>query len=465
MTPTYFALIVLVAAVFARGERMVMVFIVACLFGGSAAVTIGALGGAPLTPAVFALPFLLFHAIRTTSLADLVRHATDRAAGLWLLVLSCWGVASAIFLPRLFADQVMVLTVNRNSTLGYVVLVPLAPNSGNLTQTGYALGGFVAFVALRSMLAQDPQLKIFCRAVMVLASANIVAAGINLAELFSGVTGFMEVIRNADYAILDGVIEGGLFRISGTFPETSAFAAFTVPLFAFTASLARSGGHGKWPGVLAAVSFALLAFSTSSTAYATLIIYFGIVACGAAWRVLVGGREPSISGTVVIVWGTLVTVCCMVLFVPTVVDRVIEFFELTVYLKLETSSGIERSSWNAQAWSDFVGTYGIGAGLGSTRASSFLLVLLSNVGVIGTVLFVVFVGRVLWPALSRSQSPGAAVSRAAGHAMVAGLIASSISGTVYDIGMMFYVYAAGAAAIAGGAVRRAPTFNSVGMAA
>jgi hypothetical protein len=61
----------------------------------------------------------------------------------------------------------------------------------------------------------------------------------------------------------------------------------------------------------------------------------------------------------------------VILYDPGVLTRVAEFFEVTVVNKLQSSSVIERSSWNEQAWSNFLDTYGAGVGLGSAHHPAF----------------------------------------------------------------------------------------------
>lgn len=442
---TYFALIVLVACLWATGTRMITVFVIACLFGGSAAASIPGLGGAPLTPAVFALPFLLVHALRAGGAGNVTRQITS-GPGPWLAWMVAWGVVGAFLLPRVFLGDTFVNTTDRNSFSLGVSFIPLRPNSTNITQACYAVGGAAAYFLLSALLARDTCLERFRRAVLLLAGLNCLAAVINLAEHLLGFPGVMEFVRNANYAQMDGGEVGGLVRISGTFPEASAFSAFTVPLFAFTASLWRSGPSRPVAGWLALISFALLAFSTSSTAYASLLIYFACLAAAALWRVLWQGKTPVLDAPALILWLGLVIVCCVLLLKPELMARVGDFFQVTLLRKLESSSGVERSSWNAQAWINFVDTFGLGAGLGSARASSFPMVLLSNLGVVGTALFIAFVVQVLRGAFGASDAATAPVARAAGHAVLATLIAASISGTVFDLGMAFYAFAAAAAA-------------------
>ncbi|WP_428419883.1 hypothetical protein [Methylibium sp.] len=425
---------------------MISVFVIACLFGGSAAISLPALGGAPITPAVFALPFLMFRAVQTCGPHALVEHAADPGAGLWLLLTIIWGVLSAYFMPRFFAGDLLVMSTDRTAVLTAVAAAPLKPSTTNLTQACYAIGGFCAFVSMRALLTLGDGLSRLRNALLLLAALNILAALINLAEHHLGMPSVMEYVRNGGYVMMDGGEVGGLIRISGTFPETSAFSAFTAPLFAFLASLWRSKQSRPYSGWLALISLALLAFSTSTTAYGTLLIYFSLLGVAAMWRVLVLRVTPAVGMTAVLIWCVAVAVCCVLLLKPELVTRITDFFDITVVRKLESSSGVERSSWNAQSWSNFIDTYGIGVGLGSARASSFLIVLLSNLGVIGTTFFTVFVVQAFRRASRFSPEPTAPIALAAGHAMLVTLIAASVSGTVFDIGIAFYAFAAAAAA-------------------
>ena len=108
------------------------------------------------------------------------------------------------------------------------------------------------------------------------------------------------------------------------------------------------------------------------------------------------------------------SVGAVALAAPHVFTRVAEFAQATVLSKMQSSSGVERNSWNQQAWSNFRDSYGLGVGLGSARASGFALVLLSNVGLAGTLTG--------WPLAS----------------------ATAHSAAVFDLGIAFYVFAAAA---------------------
>ena len=90
------------------------------------------------------------------------------------------------------------------------------------------------------------------------------------------------------------------------------------------------------------------------------------------------------------------------------------------------------------------------AGLGSARASSFVLVLLSNLGVVGTMIFVIFAIAVFTARLPKydpERNEDIAAVRAAKLGFYAVLVTATISGTVYDLGLTFYILAGGVAAL------------------
>lgn len=444
MTPTLFALFVCAGGLLASVSGALYLQMVFCLFGATAAIALPALGGATITPEVMFLPFLLARALGERGLGGCLRQVSFPDAGFWLLLLAVWGATSAYVLPRMFAGQVQVLAIDRDAMHPGVYLRPLHPMSGHLTQSGYALGAVCAFVAMRALLLRKGRLDDFRDAVLLLAGLNCLAGLVNLAEFYLGLPSVLEYVRTGGYAIFENYEIAGLMRLSGTFAEASGFAGFTLPLLAFSATLWLNKVKAGYSGALALTLLILLLISTSGTAYAGLTIYLSCLAVAFVWRGLVHGKIPRMGA--LIYGGTLglMAISSVILYDPGVVTRVAEFFEVTVVNKLQSSSGIERSSWNEQAWSNFLDTYGAGVGLGSARASTFPLVLLSNVGAFGTLLFLIFLSRVFLRIAPNRALPTAAVPRAARQAVLAALISASVSAGVFDLGVAFYAFAAAA---------------------
>jgi hypothetical protein len=441
MTFTLFAVVVVLAALLSSDGRVVPLHIVLCLFGASSVVEVTALGGATITPAVAFLPVLVARAL---SVGGPPSFRSVPRAGFWLALSAAWGALGALLVPRLLQGRIAILTSDR-SLPGVVEasLVPLHPVSGNVTQTGYAIGAAVSFFAFRRLLLGPMRMPQFAAAVMLLTALNGCAALLNLGEFYFGLPNVLALVRNANYAIFDTYEYAGLARIQGTFSETSAFCTFTLPLFAFTSVLWLRGWHGRWSGALALASLAFLLLSTSGTAYVALAAYGALAGLGWARR---GPplRDARVPRALVAAAACLtVAIGCALVFELGVVRRMESYFSVVVLQKMHSESGMVRATWNRQAWSNFVDTYGLGVGLGSARASSFALVLLSNLGLVGTALYVAFLVNVLRGA---PETPGAphVVRQAARHAVLAAVVAACVSGAVFDLGVAFYAFAAAA---------------------
>lgn len=445
MTPTFFALFVALGALYGWLKDPLLVLMVCCLFGGSAALLLPALGGANITPAVLYIPFLAVFALAQGGTTGFFREIAYPSAGFWLLLLVIWCAVAAYFPPRIFAGDVLVSAVTRDTDSPVRSLIALRPVSGNFTQLGYAIGGFLVFVAVRALLRRDGGLERFVIAVLVLAGMNCLAAIVNLAELYAHFPPLLQYARNANYVIFNGGEIGGVVRITGTFSEASAFSAFTLPLFAFTTTLWLRGIRPRLTSVLAAASLAFLLLSTSTTAYAGLLAYVVCIGTVLAWKGLTHGvwlrYRAIVPATVVAV----MMLCGLALFDSSAAKALVNFFDLTLFNKLQSASGMERSAWNYQAWLNFIQTYGLGVGLGSARASSYPLVLLSNIGMVGALLYVVFLMRLRPVTGVHADATRQAVSAAARQAVLAALFAAAVSASVFDIGMAFYAFAAAAA--------------------
>jgi hypothetical protein len=110
--------------------------------------------------------------------------------------------------------------------------------------------------------------------------------------------------------------------------------------------------------------------------------------------------------------------------------------------KMSTASGIERSSWNRQAIQNFFDTFGLGAGNGSVRASSFPIAVIGSLGIPGVVTYGLFLFSI-WFGKKASAPPATlAIQAAARSACFAWLIAASASGGFIDLGLPFFAFAA-----------------------
>ena len=443
MIPTFFAGLVVLGGAFASSQGAIYMQMFFCLFGAAAAISLPAAGGSCITPAVMFLPFLMLRALKKVNL----QHAFHVSKpGLFLGLTAVWGAVTAYYLPRFFADATKILTVDRASDSDVVTLFPLRPVSGNITQTGYAFGALAAFLAMRTLVRERHGLAHFRNAVLMLGVLNAVAAFINIAEFYLGLPPMLVYVRTAGYAMFDAYEQAGLMRIQGTFSEAWAFARFTLPLFAFAFDLWIRRVRPLYSGVVAFTSLALLLLSTSGTAYFGLAVYGMFFGIAHFLKGLDKRRVPRARALIIAVCLALVALGAAFLFELEIAERITRFFDHTVAKKLNSDSGIERSSWNRQAWNNFLDTYGLGTGLGSSRASSFVLVILSNLGVVGACLFSGFLAYVFGAGRAPNQ-PVSPVTTASRHAVLAGLAGSLMCASVFDLGVGFYTFAAAATVV------------------
>jgi hypothetical protein len=427
------------------------ILLVSTVFGSAAAFNLPSLGGASvLVPSLF----LLFFGLRTFLAfgeQQFFAAFSFPRAGFVLLVLTTFGVASGVFFPRLFEGVAQTMIVERSvGGLSMISLQPLHFSANNITQMVYAVGGLICFAFTFAFFRRTAAPSIFVTAVLIVSIVNLCFAVLDVVTYFSHTEYLLDFVHTANYALLTNNEKGGLKRISGSFPETSAFADFTLVLFGITASLWLDRVRSRLTGIVALLSLLALVLSTSATA---------LVGLGAVLPVLVvrsiaaSRREPG-AGRPMFLFALAVAVPMIVLFVPLflpdVGDSLSEFFNEVVLSKADSDSGRERFMWNAMAYESFLDTSGLGAGLGSARASSYVLVLLSNVGIEGAILFAIFLALILFsnsrtrPWVSQEAS---AVARACKVGVIAGMATAITSGTVYDLGELFYILAGTVAAL------------------
>lgn len=431
------------------------IMVVSTVFGAAAALGLPALGGPTvLVPSLF----LVFFAIRMFMAAGegpLLASMQPGRAGFWLLLLTTFGLLSAIYFPRLLEGVTDTMTVERvSSTRSTIALTPLRFSSNNITQTVYALGGLVCFAAVFAYFRHVGKPEHLIKAILLLAAVDIGFAVVDVVTYFTGTEYLLGFVRTANYALLTASEKGGLKRISGTFPEASAFSEYTLVLFAVVASLWLDRIRSRDTGILTGLLLLALLLSTSATA----LLGLGVVVPYLWTRALLGtmkgstgeGRPVFIAACVALI--PLAVLTTFVVF-PSLVDQLGGFLDEMLFSKAESQSGRERFMWNAMAYEAFLNTYGLGAGLGSARASSYVLVLLSNLGIAGTTLFALFVVSILiGPSrrISGEEDVAGATVRAARTGLIGLLTAACVSGTVYDLGLMFYILAGSVAALAAG---------------
>lgn len=418
------------------------------LLGAAAAVKMPALGDASIMPSHLIIPFFLVSVLRSRHLrAAMLAAMTFPRAGYWFLVAILFGAVSAIFLPRIFAGATMVYSLTRSGIDVGVVMTPLAPRASNITQTVYLLGDVACFAAVAA-LAQAGKARHVLAALLLAAALHLGFAALDLATFATGTGDVLALIRNANYRMLNEGVVGGFKRIVGSFTEASAFAYVAIGFYALCLQLWLRGVSTWLTGLLAAGQALTLVLSTSSAAYAAFAAYNLVTYAGCLRRSFAGrGGDWRTNSFLVAAPLFVVLIVLGLMLIPSVWTMVTGLFDATVANKMTSQSGVERTRWNAYALQSFIDTFGIGSGVGSVRASSFLVALVANVGIVGTLLYGAFLVQLLPKAGSAPMRAGAEPERqAARSACLAVLIAATVSLGSIDLGLFFVFLAALASA-------------------
>ncbi|MDA8870110.1 hypothetical protein N9H93_01800 [Rhizobiaceae bacterium] len=435
-----------------------VLFVVLAPFRTAMALSPPGMGGASVLVPHFFLIFFGLRVIRRLGHGPILAALLPPSAGFLLFLLVAYGLAGGIFYPRLMAGITDTIALQRHPDGGAaIVLVPLQTGGTYATQGIYALGGLFAFGASFAFFRTKGALEHLLTALIAVCTVNVALAILDLVTHATGTAQWLGFMRNASYAILTDSEKGGLKRIVGSFSEASAFAVFTLALFAVACSLWLDATVAKRRSLLLALALlALLLASTSGTAYVGLILVLTFLLLRHLARRLSGHRSVGLVPVLCVVLATAVISLAIVVLAPSATTEIGTFLNETVFDKAVSQSGQERSMWNATAFKNAVDTYGLGVGIGGARASSYALVLLSNVGVPGFLLYLAFIGRLLFATPSSALSPReGSIVRAAQAGIVGFLAGHVLVGTVFDQGPIFYALAGAVAASAFAPVSRA----------
>ena len=427
----------------------IFALLIASLLGASAAAFITAMNNANIQPAHFLLAFLALELFFRGSLlrAGLESLAVSRA-GFWLLVTVVYSVVTAVLMPRLFAGATYVFNIAQQGSGGAgIVLVPLAPVSANVTQTIYFAGDFICFVIFYAYASTREGLETVGRAMVICAFVNLAFATLDLATYFTGTSELLSFYRNTSYRMLDDVELAGFKRIVGSFTEASAFAYATLGLFAFTFTLWLRRAFSPFSGIAAALSLAAIIFATSTAGYFGLVLFVVWRYSHAVLQVAMG-RATRNALIFVVCAPVIASIVVMAIWMhPETRHTAQQIIDVTIFSKLDSESGIERASWNSQALNVFRDTMGLGAGVGSVRASSWLIAVLASLGILGTITYGMFIICIFVTGRRGDQEPKAeAIQAAARASCVALIMASSVAGSFIDLGLPFFALAATACA-------------------
>lgn len=435
-------------------RALLCAFLVAILLG-AAAVFIS--GSASIPPGQLMLGFV---AVGVLYRGEGVKHMIDALkfpqAGFWMAALAVYGIASAYFMPRLFAGMTNIAPLGDSQYAASSAAVPLGPVSSNFTQSVYLIGDLVCFALTAAVASTEEGLRKLTLALLAYAGGNVIFAMLDVATFSTGSQWLFAPIRNGQYALHPEETIQGLKRIVGSFTEASVFARSSLGALGFTATLWLCGRYAVWTGPLAVASLLLVILSTSSSGlvalapalvllYVTLVLHAGL-----------DPRRPFALAVIIVTPLMAIAAVLLVLINEPVLMVVQDYLDVLIFNKATSDSGVERGYWNMLALRNFVDSYGFGVGLGTPRASSFVVALIANVGILGTLFYLAFITRVVVGRRSEFRTYVGDVKLAARNGCICLLMADAIASSAVDQGLLFYVLAAAACAATGSVKRGQP---------
>lgn len=442
-TPLALVGLVLLAGLGVR--RGAWVFFALLPFGAAAAFNLPALGGATIGVADLAA-VMLFVLVLLSPASGSSIFGTLRAwqPGFFLTGVLVVSAFSAIFYPRFFAGATDVFAIARNPDGPGIVRYPLGPSTGNITQLFRMMLGFMVFVAFATAFRRVSEIRPVIVAMVVATSVNFVLGWLDVLTYSTGTGYLLDWIRTANYSLHITDTMAGIKRMIGGFPEASSFGYFSLGLFGFWLQYWISAPRSKSAPWMLAMATIMVLRSTSSSAYLALVVFVAAFAIYTFFRNLRPEAERrSVSLTVsgfLSMWLAVVAAAASYAFVQPATD----FLDRVLFKKLETSSGVERMSWNAQALINFADTWGFGAGIGSVRASNWVIACLGSIGVIGSALFIGFLTAVALAPTGRASDPRSGVARALKAGCLAMLSVAFLTFSTPDLGLFFFAVAGAA---------------------
>jgi hypothetical protein len=408
-------------------------------FGSTALMTLTSLGGS--SPLIYTF----FSAILVTAVAARKRIWQDlgdvfgKIRPVWVLVaLMAYAVAGSWLFPRLFAGQTSAFVQSNRS--GFVE-ASLAPVSANISQTGYFVLGGLTAIAICVLLLHKDRISEVRSGFFAWCILHVGMGLFDLAGKLSGAGDLLLVIRTANYAMLIGQVESGFIRIAGAYSEASAFAGYSLACLSFCYVYWRKAGSRLARG-LTVVLLVLLLLSTSTTAYVSLALLSIPVSLSIARSFLAGRVSADEILMIVLLVTGVFAVLAVILYNDSILDPVVQLIDSTVINKGSSASGVERAYWNTKSLQSFVDTSGLGIGFGSSRASSWPIAVISQLGLVGSIMMavlLVFVARGLGRLRVYVDPETDAVVSAVRASALAGVVAASLSSGTADPGMIFFI--------------------------
>jgi hypothetical protein len=438
-TITGFLICLLGAYVLVRPRIDMLAFSFFCtLLPAASAIDLPALGHSSIPPAMLSLAFLGVQVVRTRAWRgpEMGLAVTKNA---WLILYCLYCAVTALILPRMFAGLINLIPMGQ-AGLGFV---PLQVTSQNITQAVYVLGtGFAAVCATLFSTQKGAPARIVTTLVIV-TWIHALSGVLDLAFNAAHIKGAFAFARTGSYAQLDQGV-GSFHRISALCSEPSVYAMLGTSYFVFMCELWLRGVAPKRTGPAALAMVIMLAISTSSTAYVSIVGYGAVLL--ARSLMVRGAITFRRAGLIVAIaaLGVVLALTVMLISPHLAGDIAATLSEMTVG-KAQSQSGVERGIWAKQGYDAMVFTHGLGVGVGSFRSSSLFTAVLGSVGPAGLVVLLGYCAQVgkfgRRSTYASEVDPRVGVGAAAGWTALMTLAPAALSWPSADPGLMFALMA------------------------
>lgn len=344
-------------------------------FNDSAALLIG---GIPIAP--FYLGILLYLPLAYFSIG----MPRLGASSPWLL--GMWAFGITLVGPALFAGLPVVKSeLRQEHVLGnFWTLFNLDYSRSNVAQVGYLVLNLLLLMAIACSAGTPswiPTVPAFVGTTVAVIMWISREAGIDWPRL---------IFANSDRMFAHGV------RFAGPFTEPSKLGVFALTSAVLLGALAIKiqSSIAKRAILSAFVAFDL--FLVIESASLTALAGAGLLAAVMGLRSLYlvvsqGSRIP-------VVFFFLVPI--VVAISPAIIGFTMEIVEY----KLDSLTSLQDRRWaDTASWRVFIDSYTLGVGLGSNRSSSLIFLIISQIGLVGTALFLMLMIRAIRDGLRDAQ--------------------------------------------------------------
>lgn len=410
-------------------------------FGATSVVSLTALGGSsPLVFTMLQIILICSVVLKRSFVRDLWSAMSQQPVAWIVLIFMIYVIGGSFILPRLFFGQTTAFVPIKSELR--IAEVPLSPVSGNVTQTLYFVLNVLAFFAVSILFSKENHAKAIRNGVFLWATLLVATGFMDFIGKIVGAGDLLEPIRTASYSMLTDVEQAGFFRIAGPYAEASAFGAATVVTLAFMFTYWRAT-RDTTALIISVLLLLLLLLSTSSTAYVgaaiiSIPLFFSILKTSTSGRISRPDLFLLSCGIAVIVM-----VVAIELYDDKILDPIWDLFNTMILNKASSASGQERAYWNLRSIDSFFDTAGLGIGLGSSRASSWIVAVISQLGLIGSLLLAAMTYQIISKRWVRMSANGdeetQAIARSLRSAVLASLVAATVAGGGADPGLLFFI--------------------------